>query len=214
GIAAAIARHRSDGFRKNGHGNIDDRRQRLDIIGLPDRTCRLGMAIILEIAAQRVDAFVIDAPSDAARLRQYRDRLLGVAEMFVGKARARGVDLESALHHQRPGDKNVMRRRNRAVTLIGAHIERDATQRLTPPHRISLVADMSEIERLGHLGNMTPQHLDVAAIAVAREYQGIAADFLARAIGTEARKSTHAAVGIRIEIDYMRFGDDVYARPI
>ena len=105
-----------------------------------------------------------------------------IAERLVGEAAPLRVDLKAALHDRRPGDQDVVRRRDRAVPLIAGEMREPRAERLAPQHRVALVAGMAEVERVGHLGDVAPHQRRVAAVAVAGEHQRAAADGLARAV--------------------------------
>src|SRR4029079_7868596 len=77
---------------------------------------------IIELARDFGNACVEYGPGKSAGLPQDFSCLLRVAVRLITKAPAVTVDLNATLHDRGPGDQDVVRRRDRAVTLIGAKV--------------------------------------------------------------------------------------------
>ena len=98
-----------------------------------------------------MQALIKNRPGEAFRLCQYMHRRLGVAFVLVPEARAQCVDLDAALHHQRPGDQHAVRGGKPAMSLIGAQVGELGAQRLAPAQGIALVTGVTGILRLANL---------------------------------------------------------------
>ena len=167
----------------------------MDAVAGHDRAGLLGVAEILELPRHRRDARVEDAPGNSARLAQNLRRLFGIALQFVAEAPALAIDLNAALHDHRPGDQNVVRRRQRTVALIGAEMCELRAKRVAPDHGVAAIARMTEIKRVRHFRNKAPHQFGVAAIAVAGQDQRVTADAFARAIAANGLHTANIAIG-------------------
>src|SRR4029077_20140734 len=105
----------------------------------------------------------------------------------------------ATLHDGGPGDQNIVRRRDRAVALIGAEGSELGAEGFSPHDRVPAVSRVAEIERVTHLGNEATDEVRVAAKTVAGKDEGVAADTLAAAVAAHHLHAADAAVGLRQE---------------
>lgn len=101
-----------------------------------DRACFDGIAVVIELEHQSMQAFVVDVPGDMTRLRDDVDRLLGIAERLVREAFAPHIHLITTLDDQRPEDRMPRPAAGRRA-LIGVDVAhsgaRASPQRIASP---------------------------------------------------------------------------------
>ena len=165
-------------------------RKSLDIV--PPNYCAstLGIAKVLELTRHVSNSIVENAPGDFSRLAQDVRRLLGVTPRLVSKAPPLPVDLEAASHDDRPSDQNILRCRDRTVSLIGAKVSQISAEPLAPNNRVATVTRMTKIKRVRHFGNEAAHQFRIAAIAVAGEHKTIAFDVLGHAVAASERDAS------------------------
>ena len=157
---------------------------------------RSAVLKILELPRRCGNAGVEDVPGDCAGLAQNFCGLLRIAARLVAKASALRIDLDAALHDHRLRDQDVMRCRDRPVSLVGARTGKPGAERLTPQNRITAVAGMTEIERVRHLRYEAAHQLGIATVTVAGKDQGRATNSLARAVAPNDLNAAHTTIGL------------------
>ena len=125
--------------------------------------------------------------------------LFGITVMFVGKAFTRGVDLNAAFHHQRPGYQRPLRMRHRTMSLIARHVCQPGPEGVPPDHSLALIAGMTKIQRIGHFRNMLADKRRIPPIAVTGQHKAGTADILRHAVRGDGAHAAHFAGGIGIE---------------
>ena len=89
-----------------------------------------------------------------------------------------------------------MRRRDRAMTLIGAKVSKLRAQRPAPHDSMAAISGMPEVECAPHFGDVATNETGAAAKTAASEDQCIAADPLATAVGVHHFDSQNSAIRI------------------
>ena len=115
---------------------------------------------------------------------------------LVAKAPAFAIDLNAALHDRRPGDQDIVRRRDRAVTLIGAKMGKLSAKRIAPDDGIAPVTRVTKVERARHFRNVAADELGISAKPVAGEDHRSPTDALAAAVTASDFDAADAAFGI------------------
>src|SRR6516165_5735377 len=172
------------------------------------RTSSLGGLKILELSRHSSNLCVENVPGDSVRLAENFCGLLGIAACFVAKAPASRIDLEATLHDHRPGNQDVMRRGDRALTLVGAEIRKLGAEGFAPNNRIAAIAGMTEIKRVRHLRYEAANQLGIAPVTAAREDQSLAADALANAVAPHDLNAAHTPISVGKQPLRDAFGQD------
>ena len=108
----------------------------------------------------------------------------------------------------------VVGRRDRAMPLVAAHVGHARAERQPPLHGVPPIAGVTEKQGIGDLRNVLPDHVRVAAEAVAGQHQGAATDVLPDPIRAPDAHAGHLAVLVRVEVggDRVRQEVDAFAR--
>ena len=88
-----------------------------------------------------------------------------------------------------------MRRCDRAMALIATQIAQLRSEHVAPQHRIAAISGMTEIKRIGHLRDVAPHQLRIAAVAIAGKDQRMTANALAGAIAALDLHTVDGAIG-------------------
>ena len=172
-----------------------------------DRARCLRLTEVGELPGDRRDALVKDIKGDAVGLRQNDGGLLGITKALVGETFAVFVDLEAALHDHRPADQDPMRMRDRTVPLISRHVFELRAELAAPQDSVAAIARVSEIRSVAHFRNVPGDEIGSAAITVARQYQGIAAERVARSVRPHDLDTADRVLCIRIKRADRRIDD-------
>src|SRR5580704_17531496 len=116
-------------------------------------TSPFRIAKILELPRHRCNLSIEYDPSNLAGLAKNFRGLLGISLRFIAEPQAVAIDLNSTLHDGGPGDQDIVRRRDRAVALIGAEVRQFGAECFSPHESVAAVSRMAEIERVSHFGN-------------------------------------------------------------
>ena len=154
---------------------------------------------VFELSSYRRDPRIKDIPRNGARLFQYFGGLLRISTRLITEAAAISVNLNAALHDDCPTDQDVVRRRHRAMTLIGAKVSELRTE-LAPPHDgVTAIARMAEIYCVCHVGYVTVNQIGIPAEPTAGEDQRFASDPFSCAVRMRDLHSDNASFRIRHE---------------
>ena len=125
---------------------------------------------------------------------------------------AGSIDLDTAVHHQGPGNQDAVGRGDGTMALIGAHMTGPGAEGAAPVHRVALIAGMAKILRRRHVWDMFGQHVRVAAITVAGQDNGLAADLFHPAIGAFKAQARDPAVFAGEQLRHLGVDHDVNLR--
>jgi hypothetical protein len=118
------------------------------------------------------------------------------------------VDLDTAFHHQRPGNQDAMRMRQRAVALITRQMFDACAQRLPPDQRVTSIALMAVVETIGNLGNMLAHERGIAAETIARQHERLATEHFNGPVRPADPDCRNLVALIHIKRRHMRSGDN------
>ena len=161
----------------------------------------------MNLPGDRGDALVKDIKGDAVGLRQNDSGLLGITKSLVGETFAVFVDLEAALHNHRPADQDPVRMRDRTVPLIARHVFELRAELAAPQDSVAEIARVSEIQTVAHFRNVPGHEIGSPAITVARQYQGIAAERVARSVPPRDLDTANRVLCVRIKRADRRIDD-------
>src|SRR5262245_31050710 len=151
-------------------------------------------AEILELSCHFRYSCIEYIPHESARLSQDLGGLLRVATGLVTEAAAVAIHLDASFHDNGPGDQDVMRRRQGAMTLIGAEMGQLRAERAAPHDSMTAISGVPEVECTPHLGDVATNEIGIASKSTAGENQRIAPDPLARAVRTDDLDSENAVI--------------------
>ncbi len=104
-----------------------------------------------------------------------------------------------------------MRRRDRAVTLIGAKVGKLRAERVAPDDGIAAVARVAEVKCVRHLRYVAADELRISAVTIARQNQRVAANAFAGSVVMNDIDAADMAIRIRQNPvdDAARENDDI-----
>ena len=123
---------------------------------------------------------------------------------FVVKALTSTVNLDTPLHHQRPGDERALWHGPGTVTLIATQVGQARAKLPTPGDGAAVVTGVAGKDGVAHLGQQRAHHRRVAAKTVARQDHRVAGQSFDLAVGPRIGQAQNAIACVAPQLKHLR----------